>query len=135
LRAAQTPCGQVFASAGLWKQKRNGSEYRSRRTSRSRFGELVQFDDGRHEWFEGRWRSCCLMAMVKIRPPLFSTEEAVCGALAPVKTRTEGCGAHGSPYRDGKSAFALAATPAGTGLPRLRSLKSPQPLGEPDFSC
>ena len=38
---------RALVSAGLWKQKKNSSEYRSRRAPRARFGELVQFDGSR----------------------------------------------------------------------------------------
>jgi transposase len=47
---------RALVSAGLWKQNRNGSAYRNRRTPRARFGELVQFDGSHHDWFEGRRR-------------------------------------------------------------------------------
>jgi hypothetical protein len=49
---------------GLWTRKRRRSEYRSRRTRRECFGELVQFDGSHHDWFEGRGPACCLMNMV-----------------------------------------------------------------------
>jgi transposase len=49
---------RALVSAGLWKQNRNGSEYRSRRAPRARFGELVPFDGSRHDWFEGRRLRC-----------------------------------------------------------------------------
>jgi transposase len=52
---------RALVSCGLWKQKKNSSEYRSRRTPRARFGELVQFDGSRHDWFEGRRPHCCLI--------------------------------------------------------------------------
>ncbi|MDR1411166.1 MAG: helix-turn-helix domain-containing protein, partial [Spirochaetaceae bacterium] len=42
---------RALVSAGLWKQKKNGNEYRSRRTPRAHFGELVQFDGSHHDWF------------------------------------------------------------------------------------
>ena len=48
----------------LWKQKKKGIEYRSRRTPRTRFGELVQFDGSHHDWFEGRGPRCCLITMI-----------------------------------------------------------------------
>jgi transposase len=49
---------------GQWQRQRRRSAYRSRRTRRERFGELVQFDGSPHEWFEGRGPACCLMNMV-----------------------------------------------------------------------
>jgi hypothetical protein len=38
---------RALLSYGLWKQKKNSSEYRIRREPRARFGELVQFDGSR----------------------------------------------------------------------------------------
>ena len=55
---------RALVSAGLWKQKKKSGEYRSRRTPRSRFGELIQFDGSHHDWFEGRRPSCCLMTKI-----------------------------------------------------------------------
>ncbi|MDR2485721.1 MAG: hypothetical protein LBD55_10030 [Treponema sp.] len=43
----------------MWERKR-----RSKRERKACFGELVQFDGSRHDWFEGRRRTCCLMNMV-----------------------------------------------------------------------
>jgi hypothetical protein len=39
---------RALLASGLWKQKKEGGEYRSRRTPRARFGELVQFDGSHH---------------------------------------------------------------------------------------
>ena len=54
LKISVSTLRRTLLAAGLWKQKKNSSEYRSRRTPRSRFGELVQFDGSQHDWFESR---------------------------------------------------------------------------------
>ncbi|MDR2618239.1 MAG: ISNCY family transposase [Treponema sp.] len=106
---------RALVSAGLWKQKRNGSEYRSRRTPRARFGELVQFDGSHHEWFAGGGRFCCLMTMIddatKIRLSLFFTEETMFGAMALLKMWIERHGIPESLYCDKKNAFVLTREP------------------------
>jgi transposase len=80
---------RALLTSGLWKQKKNGSEYRSRRTPRSCFGEPVQFDGSHHDWFEGRGASCCLITMTdaaaKIRLSLFFDEETMFGAMTALK--------------------------------------------------
>ena len=71
--------------AGLWEPKKKSSEYRSRRTPRACFGELVQFDGSHHDWFEGRGRHCCLMTMIddatKTRLSQFFDEETMFAAM------------------------------------------------------
>lgn len=49
---------------GLMPKRRRRGKHRSRRERRSRFGELVQMDGSRHDWFEGRGEWCCLMVMI-----------------------------------------------------------------------
>jgi transposase len=106
---------RALLSAGLWKQKKNGSEYRSRRTPRSRFGELVQFDGSHHDWFEGRRASCCLITMIddatKIRLSLFFDEETMFGAMTVLKMWIERYGIPESLYCDKKNAFVLTREP------------------------
>lgn len=47
----------------LWKKQRKRHPYRSRRTRREQFGELIQLDGSHHDWFEdGSHR--CLINMV-----------------------------------------------------------------------
>ena len=43
---------RALIASRLWVPKRNSREYRSRRNAREHFGELVQFDGTRHDWFE-----------------------------------------------------------------------------------
>jgi transposase len=106
---------RALLTSGLWKQKKNGSEYRSRRTPRSCFGELVQFDGSHHDWFEGRGASCCLITMIddatKIRLSLFFNEETMFGAMTVLKLWIQRYGIPKSLYCDKKNAFVLTREP------------------------
>jgi hypothetical protein len=99
----------------LWKNKKSGLEYRSRRTPRARFGELVQFDGSRHDWFEGRGAPCCLITMIddarKIRLSQFFEEETMFGAMTVLKMWIERYGIPVSLYCDRKNAFVLTREP------------------------
>jgi transposase len=81
--------------AGLWETKRKNSEYRSRRTPRASFGELIQFDGSHHDWFEGRGPYCCLITMIddatKTRLSQFFEEETIFGAMTVMKMWIKGC--------------------------------------------
>jgi len=107
---------RALLSAGLWKQKKNSSEYRSRRTPRARFGELVQFDGSHHDWFEGRGACCCLITMIddatKVRLSLFFDEETLFGAMTVLKLWIERYGIPESLYCDKKNAFVLTREPS-----------------------
>lgn len=50
--------------AGIWQPKRQRKAYRTRRTRRSRFGELLQLDGSIHAWLPGIIAKQCLMNMV-----------------------------------------------------------------------
>jgi hypothetical protein len=50
--------------ADLWKRHRKRARHRSWREARSQFGDLVQMDGSRHDWFEDRAAGCFLMNMV-----------------------------------------------------------------------
>jgi transposase len=106
---------RALVSAGLWKQSKNSSEYRSRRTPRPRFGELVQFDGSHHDWFEGRGLRCCLITMIddatKTRLSLFFDEETMFGAMTLLKSWIERHGIPESLYCDRKNAFVLTREP------------------------
>ena len=106
---------RALLSAGLWKQKKNSSEYRSRRTPRARFGELVQFDGSHHDWFEGRRPRCCLMTMIddarKIRLSQFFDEETMFAAMIVLKMWIERHGIPFALYCDKKNAFVLTREP------------------------
>jgi len=99
----------------LWKQKKNGNEYRSRRTPRPRFGELVQFDGSPHKWFEDRGPPCCLITMIddarKIRLSQFFDEETMFGAMIVLKMWIERYGIPLALYCDKKNAFVLTREP------------------------
>ena len=102
-------------AAGLWEQKKKSSEYRSRRTPRARFGELVQFDGSHHSWFEGRGPECCLITMIddatKRRLSMFFDEETMFGAMMVLKMWIERYGIPESLYCDKKNAFVLTREP------------------------
>jgi transposase len=104
----------------LWKQKKNGSGYRSRREPRARFGELVQFDGSRHDWFEGRGPWCCLITMIddarKIRLSQFFDEETMFGAMIVLKMWIEQYGIPFALYCDKKNAFVLTREPTNAEL-------------------
>jgi transposase len=51
-------------AAGLWLPKRQRKAHRSRRTRRSRFGELLQLDGSIHAWFTGIEAKQCLMNLI-----------------------------------------------------------------------
>ena len=102
---------RALLACGLWEKKKNSSEYRSRRTPRAHFGELVQFDGSHHDWFEGRGAPCCLITMIddatKIRLSLFFDEETMFGAMMVLKMWIERYGIPESLYCDKKNAFVL----------------------------
>jgi hypothetical protein len=106
---------RVLMAKELWKQKKNGIEYRSRRTPRARFGELIQFDGSHHDWFEGRGPRCCLITMIddarKIRLSQFFDEETMFGAMIVLKKWIERYGIPFALYCDRKNAFVLSREP------------------------
>ena len=106
---------RALLSAGLWEQKKNSSEYRSRRPPRSHFGELVQFDGSRHRWFEERGSYYCLITLIddatKIRLSQFFDEETMFGAMKVLKMWIERFGIPESLYCDKKNAFVLTREP------------------------
>jgi transposase len=106
---------RALVAAGLWKRKKNRSEYRSWRAPRARFGELVQFDGSHHDWFEGRGAPCCLMTMIddatKVRLSEFFDEETMFGAMTVLKRWIQRYGIPESLYCDKKNAFVLTREP------------------------
>jgi hypothetical protein len=111
---------RALVAAGLWKRKKNGSEYRSRREPRARFGELIQFDGSHHDWFEGRGAPCCLITMIddatKVRLSLFFDEETMFGAMSVLKRWIERYGIPESLYCDRKNACVLTREPTDAAL-------------------
>jgi hypothetical protein len=107
---------RALVSAGLWKQKQNGNERRSRRAPRKRFGELAQFDGSPHAGIEGRGPRCCLTTMIddatKARLSLFFDEETLFGAMTTLKMWIERYGIPESLCCDHKNAFVLTREPA-----------------------
>lgn len=101
---------------GAWTRKRRRSEYRSRRTRRPRFGELVQFDGSPHAWLEKRGPECCLMNMVDDatgRTFAFLTEaETTEAAMRLLWGWIERYGIPQALYCDRKNAFVLDREPS-----------------------
>lgn len=52
-------------AAGIWQPKRQRKAHRTRRTRRSRFGELLQLDGSIHAWLPGITTKQCLMNLVE----------------------------------------------------------------------
>jgi transposase len=106
---------RALLAEGLWQQKKNSSEYRSRRTPRPRFGELIQFDGSHHNWFEGRASKCCLITLIddatKVRLSQFFDEETMFGAMTVLKKWISHFGIPESLYCDKKNAFVLTREP------------------------
>jgi len=50
--------------AGLWSPRRRGGRHRAWRERRAHWGELVQMDGSKHDWFEGRRGYATLMVMI-----------------------------------------------------------------------
>jgi transposase len=119
---------RALITSGLWEQKKNGNGYRSRRTPRPCFGELVQFDGSHHDWFEGRGASCCLITMIddaaKIQLSLFFNEEAMFGAMTALKLWIQRYGIPKSLYCGKKNAFVLTRESADAEL--LASILKPK---------
>jgi len=106
---------RALLDEGLWKKRKKTSEYRSRRTPRASFGELVQFDGSHHDWFEGRAASCCLMTLTddatKIRLSQFFDEETMFAAMIVLEMWIKRHGIPESLYCDKKNAFVLTREP------------------------
>jgi transposase len=106
---------RALIAADLWKQKKKSCEYRSRRTPRACFGELIQFDGSHHDWFEGRAASCCLMTLIddatKIRLSQFFDEETMFAAMIVLEMWIKQHGIPESLYCDKKNAFVLTREP------------------------
>jgi hypothetical protein len=115
LKLSVSTLRRALLTAGLWKQKKSSSVYRSRRTPRARFGELVQFDGSHHDWFEGRGTPCCLITFIddarKERLSQFFDEETTFGAMFVLKLWMERYGIPESLYCDKKNAFILTRGP------------------------
>jgi len=106
---------RALITAKLWVSDRNSREYRSHRSAREHFGELVQFDGSHHDWFEGRRGRCCLITLIddatKTRLSQFFEEETMFGAMIVLKMWIETYGIPESLYCDKKNAFVLTREP------------------------
>lgn len=49
---------------GLWKKKRKGSQHRQWRPRKDRYGQMIQLDGSKHDWFEGRGPECVFMGYI-----------------------------------------------------------------------
>ncbi len=71
--------------AGLWKQHRKRSPYRSRRAPKEAFGEMLQLDGSPHRWFGDNQPENCLMNLVddasRVTIALLDKEETTAGAM------------------------------------------------------
>jgi transposase len=101
---------------GMWNRKRRRNTYRSLRSRRERFGELVQFDGSPHEWFEARGPACCLMNMVDdargITMGFFCEQETTEAAMRLLWRWIERYGIPQALYCDRKNAFVLDREPS-----------------------
>jgi transposase len=106
---------RALLAAGLRKPKKKSSEYRSRRTPRAHFGELVQFDGRHHDCFEGRGALCCLITFIddatKTRLSQFFDEETLFGAMIVLEMWIKRHGIPEALYCDKKNAFVLTREP------------------------
>jgi len=50
--------------AELWKKKRKGRQHRQWRQRKDRYGEMIQMDGSKHDWFEGRGPACVFMGYI-----------------------------------------------------------------------
>jgi len=102
-------------SEDLWKRKRRSNPYRSRRDRRESFGELVQFDGGHHDWFEGRRGKCCLMNMVDDATgqtlSILNEQETTVSAMELLWLWIKTYGITQAVYCDRKNAFVLDREP------------------------
>lgn len=57
---------QIMIGEDLWhpKPRKKNKEHRSWRPRKECFGEMEQFDGSYHDWFEGRGKTCCLLASI-----------------------------------------------------------------------
>ena len=55
---------QWLLGAGLWEPQRKRSSHRKWRERKTHFGEMVQMDGSRHDWFEGRRGWASLMVLI-----------------------------------------------------------------------
>lgn len=103
-------------ASGQWQRHRRRTQYRSRRTRRERFGELVQFDGSPHGWFEARGPACCLMNMVDdargISLAFLCEQETTEAAMRILWAWIERYGIPQALYCDRKNAFVLDREPS-----------------------
>lgn len=75
---------QLMIKEGLWKAKakKQSSVHRSWRERKDNYGAMEQFDGSYHDWFEGRYPKCCLLAAIddatgKITQAEFNAKQAI----------------------------------------------------------
>ena len=65
LRVCRETVRKWMIAQGLWKEKpKKRGKVHSRRTRRSRWGELIQIDGSYEFWFEDRGEKCCLIVFI-----------------------------------------------------------------------
>lgn len=98
---------------GLWKEKiRKREKVHSRRTRRSRFGELIQVDGSYEFWFEERGEKCCLIVFIddatsKITMMRFCRTETLEDYLKVLRLHLERYGRPEAVYSDKHSIFKI----------------------------
>jgi transposase len=119
---------------GLWSRHRSRSQYRSRRSRRERFGELVQFDGSFHPWFEGRGPEGCLMNMVDDATgktlAILGEQETTEAAMRLLWAWIERYGIPQAAYCDKKNSFVLAKEPS-----IEQQLAGVQPMSPFELAC
>jgi hypothetical protein len=98
--------------AGKWTKRRKRKCHRSWRPRREHFGEMVQMDGSKHEWFGEKKPSCFLMSMVDdatgVTMSLLSPEETTVAAMQLLWKWIERYGIPASLYTDRKTVYVPA---------------------------
>jgi hypothetical protein len=119
---------RLLIESGDWQGSRRVQEYRSRRERKACFGELVQFDGSRHQWFEERGPSCCLITMIddatNTRISRFYDEETIAGVMGVFTCWIKAYGLPMALYCDRKNAVVLTREPTDAEL--LRGITEPK---------
>ena len=95
--------------SGKWTRRRKRKSHRSWRPRKEHFGEMVQMDGSKHEWFGKKKPSCFLMNMVDdatgITMSMLSPEETTVAAMELLWAWIERYGMPASLYTDRKTVY------------------------------
>jgi len=101
--------------SGDWERVRKVREHRQWRERKHYFGEMVQMDGSRHDWFEGRASECVLMGYIDDATGeaygRFYEYEGTIPAMNSFKRYTEKYGIPSSVYVDRHSTYKLTGKP------------------------